>query len=50
MQPCSLTVLALVLDGSFEVKGFHQSRLMQNQCVAHAVDIDPLGRHADAQL
>lgn len=49
-QPSSLTVLALVLDGGFEVEGLHQSCLMQNQCVAHAVDVDALCRHADAQL
>lgn len=49
-QPSFLTVLALVLDGGFEVEGLHQSCLMQNQRVAHAVDVDALCCHADAQL
>lgn len=45
-----LTVLQLVLDGRFEVEGFDQGCLMQHQRVAHAVDVDALGRHPDAQL
>lgn len=45
-----LTVLQLVLDGSFEVESFNQGRLMQNQRVAHTVDVDSLRRDSDAQL
>lgn len=45
-----LTVLQLVLDGSFEVEGFDQGRLMKHQRVAHAVDVDALSRHPDTQL
>lgn len=45
-----LTVLQLVIDRSFEVKGFDQGRLMQDQRVSHAVDVDAFGRHPDTQL
>lgn len=45
-----LTVLQLVIDCSFEVKGFDQGRLMQDQRVSHAVDVDAFGRHPDTQL
>lgn len=45
-----LTVLQLVIDCSFEVKSFDQGRLMQDQRVSHAVDVDAFGRHPDTQL
>lgn len=45
-----LTFLQLVVAGSFQVIGFNQGRLMQYQCVAHAVDVDSLSRQPDAQF
>lgn len=45
-----LTVLELVFDGSFKVEGFDEGCLMQNQRVAHTVDIDALSRHPHTQL
>lgn len=46
----ALTVLQLVLDGSFEVEGFDQGGLMQHQGVAHTVDVNAFCRHPNAQL
>ena len=45
-----LTILLLVLDGSFEVECFDQGGLMQHQRVAHTVDVNAVCRHPDAQL
>ena len=39
-----------VLNGSLEVEGLDEGRLVKGQCVPNTPDFDALGLHAHAQL